>query len=467
MQSETAQHTLTLPWVESATQKFVFAAEMRKAFSLALVAGVNLIFSGPGGHAKSEFLEAAMAAIQDADPYVKSFGQGTSSEELYGGIDLNAMNGRDGKKATFQYNPEQSFLSHPLAVFEELFDAPPRVLTSLKDTLTARELRNGHQRYPMATTVIAAATNHSPQEIAEGGPEIAALVERFPVQLEVKWDDYNESAFMTMFGAVLADNQPKPMVVPWDEVAVMQQLVRETTISKSMQRLLARILAELRRDKVTISPRTGMQAIQLVRAAAVINDRHKVISDDINAIAFLPGVHRLKDRVESLILEYSHALKSEEAMDDISERCSELLKQRFDNLDVKELDTLAESWENLQIELTQLTYESSQASRFKQLSWTVSSGARGARGAIGTLERKVRDAERVYEQNATRLKEIMRETKSFANKIWRATPEEREDIELELACMHDEIREMSLQAHQLDLRDKASYGIEQALNKRP
>jgi hypothetical protein len=33
--------------------------------------------------------------------------------------------------------------------------------------------------------------------------------------------------------------------------------------------------------------------------------------------------------------------------------------------------------------------------------------------------------------------------------------------------MHDEIREMSLQAHQLDLRDKASYGIEQALNKRP
>ena len=126
---------------------------------------------------------------------------------------------------------------------------------------------------------------------------------------------------------------------------------------------------------------------------------------------------------------------------------------------------LAESWENLQIELTQLTYESSQASRFKQLSWTVSSGARGVRGAIGTLERKVRDAERVYEQNATRLKEIMRETKSFANKVLWATPEEREEIELELACMHDEIREMSLQAHQLDLRDKASYGIEQALDK--
>ncbi|HET6747438.1 MAG TPA: AAA family ATPase [Candidatus Saccharimonadales bacterium] len=166
---DTLSHTLILPWVESATGHFVYADEMRKAFSLAIAAGVNLIFSGPGGHGKSEFLEAAFGAIRDVTPYVKSFGQGTSPEELYGGLDLDALNRQGGaEKAVLQYSPELSFLACRVAVFEELFDAPPRVLTSLKDTLTARELRNGHQRYPMVTRIIAAPTNHSPQEVAEG-----------------------------------------------------------------------------------------------------------------------------------------------------------------------------------------------------------------------------------------------------------------------------------------------------------
>jgi MoxR-like ATPase len=323
MNTATQEYTLTLPWVEAATSHFVNAQDMREAFSLAMAAGLNLIFSGPGGHGKSEFLEAAMGAIQDVNPYVKSFGQGTSPEELYGGLDLDALNRQGGaEKAAIQYNPELSFLACPVAVFEELFDAPSRVLTSLKDTLTARELRNGHQRFKMITRVIAAATNHSPQEIAEGGPEIAALIERFPIQLEVKWSHYTEDSFTELFAAVTGDKLVFEKI-NWSDVAALQEQVRNVTFSPLMQRMLARIIVELRRDGVVVSPRTAVLAMQLAKAAAVINGRNRASAQDINAIAFLPGAHALKSRISDLVKECVNSMAGEEELDKLEEVLAE------------------------------------------------------------------------------------------------------------------------------------------------
>jgi hypothetical protein len=476
MRNLSTEHTLILPWVERATDRFVFAHEMREAFSLALVAGVNLIFSGPGGHAKSEFLAAAMGAVSNATPYVKSFGQGTSSEEIYGGIDLDAMNGRDGQKATFRYNAGESFLDAHLAVFEELFDAPPRVLTSLKDTLTARELRNGTQRHSMKTTMIAAATNHSPQEIAEGGPEIAALVERFPVQLEVKWNDYSEDAFMEMFGAVLSETPSEPEKVDWEEITTMQKLVADVQITPSMQRVLARILVDLRQDKVTISPRTAMLAVRLTRAAAIINGRGRVTTDDIGAIVFLPGVHRMKDRVHELISEYAQLIVNDEAMDDIADRIEELVQYTgdLDSHNRDQLNELLSLWSALESEIYDLPYGSSQQERRRQLMSTISGrieAIRNAHSAIDRAEReaheKARQVARQNEQNTSRLKHLVREAKTYSNKMWKSRGEERELLQIELHDMQDEIYAMELSPNQSALRDQALNSIERALKNVP
>lgn len=313
--TENPQHTLTLPWVKAATAHYVNADDMQRAFSLAIAAGLNLIFSGPGGHGKSEFLMDAIGAIENMNPFVKSFGQGTSPEELYGGIDMEALNRQGGaEKAAIQYNPEFSFLAHLIAVFEELFDAPSRVLTSLKDTMTARALRNGHQYFEMMTRVIFAATNHSPQEIAEGGPEIAALIERFPIQLEVKWPEYGEESFVELFTSVTGSKSVFDQIT-WDDVSKLQERARNVTLSPVMQRILARIIVELRRDNVVISPRTAVLSMQLVRAAAAINGRDRAIAQDIKAIAFLPGAHSLRSRISELIEEYSLSMVNEEELE--------------------------------------------------------------------------------------------------------------------------------------------------------
>ncbi|HYG84029.1 MAG TPA: AAA family ATPase [Verrucomicrobiae bacterium] len=305
-------HTLTLPWVTKVTQGFVYCDEMREAVSLALVAGVNLIFSGDGGHAKSEFLDAVFRSIKGQETYIKSFGQGTSAEDLFGGLDLDAINRAVG--ATMQYKHEFSFLNHYIAIFEELFDAPPRVLAYLKDTLTAKELRNGHQRVKMKTRVIAAATNHSPQEIAEAGRDIEALIQRFPIQLEVKWPAYGKDNFMELFAAVFGREEVESGVT-WSDVETLQRQAKATKVSVGIQRMTAQIVEELIRDKARISPRTAVVAVQLAQAAATINGRNRVVPADLKAMAYLPGIFHLRKRINQLINEFAASIEAEEKLD--------------------------------------------------------------------------------------------------------------------------------------------------------
>ena len=72
------------------------------------------------------------------------------------------------------------------------------MLLSLKDVLTAREMRNGYQRYPMKTRCVVALTNKEPNEISALGPSAHALIERFPLQLNLKWDSYDLSGFQRL-----------------------------------------------------------------------------------------------------------------------------------------------------------------------------------------------------------------------------------------------------------------------------
>jgi MoxR-like ATPase len=284
--ASTAGHTLTLPWVAAATSQFINAKRMREVFSLALVSGKNFLFSGPGGHAKSEFLNAGYSAIEDVKPFVKSLGQGTSMEDLFGGINLDKL--KAPKNATLEYDTERSFMPHRIVVFEEMFDAPGRVLMALKDVLTARELRNGDQRVPLVTRVIAAATNMSPTDLAASDRSVAALVERFPLQLEVKWSSYTEDDFLELFDVEVCDEN-KPSIT-WAEIEQMQEKARSVEVGSIVKKILAYVLAELRtKHKVTISPRTAMMAMQLVSAAAVINGRDKAVADDVRVVQYLPG----------------------------------------------------------------------------------------------------------------------------------------------------------------------------------
>lgn len=270
---------------------FVFVDDVKTILSLAFVGGKNAILFGPGGHAKSQMLERIIEALDAKDDtFVQFFGEGMDEARLYGGLNFEKLE----KEHVLEYYPERSFLNSRIAIFEELFDAPSNVLLALKDVLTSKELRNGAQRFPMRTEVIICLTNKEPAEIADLSPAAEALIERFPLQLNVKWESYDKNAYEALFKKT-CQNMTGPSM-------------------KKFQSILAEVLANATASGNFVSPRTAVHAFQVCQTAALVAGRSEVCKEDLVNLRFLPGLEVLAKSLQADIETAMVRAKGEKAL---------------------------------------------------------------------------------------------------------------------------------------------------------
>ncbi len=292
---------------QALSENFIRSERVARILALAVESGKNVLLWGPGGHGKSEMVELALAQVADSDDvFVQSFGEGMDEATLWGGLDFQALE----SEKVLRYFPEQSFLAKPFAVFEEIFDAPASVLLALKDTLTARKLRKGGQQFPMETKVIIAITNKDPEEISDLGPAAAALVERFPLQLNVDWDSYEARDYTELFDKVGSR-------LPGADL-------------NGTQRVLAEIIAKASADGDIISPRTAVHALGVVKTAAALRGSDRVEKEDLVDLQYLPGMEDLADNIrQELDAAYERA-EAERRLVAAEDRLRELLAELHD-----------------------------------------------------------------------------------------------------------------------------------------
>jgi MoxR-like ATPase len=176
---------------------FINSDDVANILCLSMEQMENVVLYGRGGHGKSVMTEEFFK-FQGIEPYVKSLGKGTMIEDLLGGLKIKEFQD-DGK---LEYKVENSFMNHEYVVFEEAFDAPLQVLEQLKDILSSGFFRNGNQTFELKTKMIVVCTNRTRHELEEDD-SIKALMERFPFELKVEWDDYSANEYNKMFTKVL------------------------------------------------------------------------------------------------------------------------------------------------------------------------------------------------------------------------------------------------------------------------
>lgn len=265
-------------------QRFVKYEQVARAIALGLQSNQNVIFWGPAGHGKSEMVEDALRGLglwtvdnatglpaHDTSTFIQSFGEGLTEDQLWGGIDLKAM--EDDK--VIKYHPEHSFLNKDIAVFEEMFDAPAICLLPLKHTITQKVLAKGGIYYPMRTKSIIVCTNKNPEDLQAMGPSHQALVERFPIQLKVEWQSYNAEDYAEM----------------------MAHHKNANMFHDDMINALADIISKVSKAGTFISPRTAMWAMGLVAGAARTARRDFVNHTDFFALEFCPGLEKSVDSI--------------------------------------------------------------------------------------------------------------------------------------------------------------------------
>ena len=262
-------------------KNFVYSDQVGEVIQLGLETSRNVLLWGAAGHGKSMMAEAAIQGYGwGNDLFIQSFGEGMDESRLFGGLNLKRMN----EDSILEYDAERSFLNHQVAIFEELFDAPSVVLLALKDTLTARELRNGAQRFPMKTKSIIGITNRSPSEISDLGPSQHALVERFPLQLEVDWPTYDSVSYHNLFSKV------KPRG------------------SAFIKRVLAGACESAMQKGGFVSPRTAVHALELCLHAG---------KDHISAFRCLRYIPEFASVVDTIQQEAEAATLKEKARGDL------------------------------------------------------------------------------------------------------------------------------------------------------
>lgn len=243
--------------------KYIYCDKIAAILARALRTGKNVLLYGPTGHAKSAVVKDVIEHLGlENFTFIQDFGEGTDEASLWGGYNFQRMK----EENILDFHPDRSFLNKEIAVFEELFDAPPQVLCSLKNTLTSKTLSKGASPYKSKNKVIIALTNKDPEEIASMGESYKALVDRFPLRMRVAWNDYSERAYEGMF-----------------EVLGMG--------SKTMRSEFAKLIALASKGGKHISPRTAVQAFEIVLDAAV---EHSVFDERaLMTLEFVAGLEEI------------------------------------------------------------------------------------------------------------------------------------------------------------------------------
>ena len=262
---------LILPEIKTALSGFIKCDTVAEIISLGLQLRKPVLLYGRGGHGKSEICREIFKALAKSEEewFIQSCGEGMTEAMLYGGLDLDALSRPEGK--AMQYYPERSFLNYKYALLEEFNDAPPAVLLSLKNTITAGQLDNGYQTFEMKTLLLIGATNKNPMEICEMGPTYEALMDRFPLQARVEWSSYRREDFLELFNRV-----EKGDMVP-----------------VQMRSLLAQLISDAHDKGQWISPRTAIVCLNLLKASAALHKRNEVNEDDFFAIRHIPGTEQI------------------------------------------------------------------------------------------------------------------------------------------------------------------------------
>jgi len=205
-EAQVAEKTMEQETAESFMSSFVFMEKTAAILDVSLETGKNVILHGKGGYGKSEF-STAYLYDKGIEPYVITMGSGMTTDRLFGGVDLMKFH-ETGK---IEYLIENSFMNHEFVIFEELFDAPDFILEQLKDILSSGVFRNGSQVFEIKTRNIICCTNKTRDEFAKN-LSLRALMERFPLELEVKWDNHNRLTYEKLFESKFGQGASDPML---------------------------------------------------------------------------------------------------------------------------------------------------------------------------------------------------------------------------------------------------------------
>ena len=312
--------------VENTTQKFVFMDKTINILNVGLATSKNVVLYGPGGHGKSE-ITLDFLKSRGINPYIITMGTGMTTDRLFGGLDIPTFE----KTGKIEYLVDNSFMNHEYVIFEELFDAPDFILEQLKDILSSGTFRNGTQIYDIKTKFIVCCTNRTRDEFSKN-MSLKALMERFPLELNVIWDNYTEITYNKLLESKFGEGEVDP-VIPY----LLQEYAKNGVIISPRVAVTAyQVYDECGPDALAFiaefakKPSLIAEAIKKFESTLKFRELAASLTESINTLSSLPLATRDDEKVyKAQMKKLEHQIKDIKGLtvsDDLASTHAELVK---------------------------------------------------------------------------------------------------------------------------------------------
>lgn len=237
-----------------------------EALYYGVYAGKNIILYGPGGFGKTELTKS----------FLKLLDINTSVIVGYEDMEVDALLGIPNiKKLTeesvYQIDFNKTvFANEGVLILEEFLDVRPSTAAALKDILSEGGYRTGSNLVKSNISSVIICTNKSPDEVSTDNSTSAFYKERFPIRINVSWNNFDYETFSSFFKV------SKPV---------------QYNANKTLYEVLIQVAIETSKTSI-VSPRMLKDASDLI-------DLHGTI----NVIKFIEGLDTLE---LSSILTYCH-----------------------------------------------------------------------------------------------------------------------------------------------------------------
>lgn len=320
--------------------KLIFMDDVRKALAIGVVAEKNIVLWGVGGHAKSEILVDVQKAWNgQGDVWIQSLNANSNVPDLLGGFSPEHIKDFRFDRPRIE---ESAFAKAKVIVFEEAFDAAPRVITAMKDILTAKGWRHGEEFVPMISRSVVLVSNHDPEDVRKINPSVDALIQRFPLVINVMWDTYTETDFHTML-EVLAGREENPDTF---ELPAYDELlkVKPVEFTPADSALLSFFLSAATEERAKISPRTAVYCRDVLCAWAAIEGDTSIKEDHYEILRLVGDVAPYYDKAMERAKYYMKTSEDRNFMRNIKGRFTRIkneadeLVDKFNNGNIVEDD---------------------------------------------------------------------------------------------------------------------------------
>lgn len=214
--------------------------------------------------------------------------------------DITGVSVFDQRDNSFEFKPGPVFA--PILMADEINRAPPRAQSALLEAMEERQVTVDGKTYALDPQFFVIATQN-PADRAGAYPLPESQLDRFLISIELGYpDEETEKSLLKRAKPTRPDTQPDP-VCSTEDLAQWQQEVLSLHVSDTLaDYTFALIQASRDREKQDhdcrgLSPRAGINLINLARAHAYLHARAMVLPDDIQSVFPAAAAHRLKGSV--------------------------------------------------------------------------------------------------------------------------------------------------------------------------